>query len=328
LFLGSATIVAQAESFYCEKAHNNFDRIVCGQASFANRGNLEELQRQELMRLDGDMNAVYQKALRKHFDPALLRREQRAWVRARDLCAQDDGCGIFDIYHDRITNLRYDLSHPPATQAERDAAQLLSMGSPPGNNFAFDRQTANKGYGFGLCEALVRWFNNTTPTGNMIGPRRIAHYMPGLSEPEWQELDVQQHKELFAKLIKATRVNAPPKVIHNEIEAGLGGAYRLWMVKEDVYKDAKPETLAMFTVNAGSAAPDGDQHIWGAPQIVTDDLHDIDKQANINVMSAGGVLLNYKGEPYFISADANGGYVHGRHATCSITNFKPKAGNK
>ena len=163
---------------------------------------------------------------------------------------------------------------------------------------------------------MVRWINYKTPKGDMNEPFRTVTSMPNLVEPAWHELNIQQHKDLFSKLVESIRVNAPAKTVHKEIEDGLAGAYRLWMVKEDVYMDSKLETLVMFS---RKDAPLRERY-WGSPQIVTDDLRDVDKQANINVMSLGGMLLLYKDKPYFIRASAKSSYVSGRTATCEINN--------
>ena len=307
---------AEAASFDCTKASSTFEHIICGQKDAADSSNLTESQRQELIKLDDELNTVYRDTLAQYFDSALLRREQLAWLKARERCIRDTYCPLFDLYRDRIDNLRYDTEHPPKTPEEQKNFRLLSMGSPPGENFRFSRDSTSKGYGFGVCEAMVRWINHTTPKGDMNEPYRMVTSMPNLVEPAWHELNIQQHKELFAKLVESIRVNAPVKNVHKEIEDGLAGAYRLWMVREDVYMDSKLETLVMF---ASKNAPLSEKY-WGSPQIVTDDLRDVDRQANINIMSLGGILLHYKGKPYFISASAKSSFVSGHTATCEINN--------
>ena len=311
---------AQAASFDCRKASSTFEHAICGQKDAADRSGLTESQRQELIKLDDELNTVYRDTLAQYFDSALLRREQLAWLKARERCVRDTYCPVFDLYRDRIDNLRYDTEHAPKTPEEQANERLLSIGSPPGENFRFDRDATSKGYGFGVCESMVRWINHTTPKGDMNEPYRVVTSMPNLVEPAWHELDIQKHKELFVKLVESIRVNAPAKAVRKEIEDGLAGAYRLWMVKEDVYMDSKLETLVMFS---RKNAPLSEQY-WGSPQIVTDDLRDVDKQANINIMSLGGTLLRYKGKPYFISASAVTSFVSGHTATCAINNFRAR----
>lgn len=325
LFAGT---VANGANFDCEKPKTAFERLACGESITTIQGNenglLLEEDRQKLAELDDELNAVYKAALAKHFDPGLLRREQRAWLKARERCVQDDWCGIFGLYTDRIDNLRFDLEHPPRTQEERRHARLLSMGSPPGDNFTFDRDTRFKGYGFGLCEALVRWANHTTSKGNMVDPRRTIRRMPGLNDLPWQELDIHLHMDLFVKLIEYDWGRSSPRqFLDEQVEAARNGRYRLWVVKEDVMGDHKPETLILYTVSNGSsmATSDEEQRIWGSSLIVVDDLSEVDRQANINIRSLGGMLLHYKGKPYFISADGAEGFASGS-TVCSITNFK------
>ena len=318
---------AHGASFDCAKAHSTFEHVICGQKDAADRSNMIESRRQELIKLDDELNGVYREALGKYFDPALLRREQLAWLKARERCVRDTYCSILSLYHDRIDNLRYDLIHPPKTPEEQANARLLSMGSPPGDNFKFNQDASFKGYGLGLCEAMVRWINKLVPKGDMQAPYRILTSMPEMVEPTWQELDIQEHKELFAELVKfQRRMNTPEKAVEKEIKDGLAGAYTLWMTREDVYGDSKLETLVMFSRKNDLATPS--ERYAGSPQIVTDDLRSVDKQANINVMSLGGKLLDYKGKPYSISVYPNSGYASGGGVICEINNFKRKGSTK
>ena len=165
---------AQGASFDCGKASSTFEHVICGQKDAADHANLTESQRQELIKLDDKLNTVYRETVAKHFDPALLRREQQAWLKARERCVSDENCPLIGLYNDRVDNLRFDIAHPPKTPEEQTNARLLSMGSPSGDNFRFSRGATDKGYGFGVCEALVRWINHTTPKGYMDAPYRIV----------------------------------------------------------------------------------------------------------------------------------------------------------
>lgn len=316
---------AYAASFDCGKAHGIFERFVCSE-EVTNTIAPYPL-RPALIKLDAEMNVVYQEALTQHFDPAFLRREQRAWIKSRDRCVQYDksGCFLTGLYQDRIDNLRYDIAHPPKTPEEQANARLLSMGSPPGDNFAVDPHTyQSRGRGSGLCEALVRWINHTTPKGNLPSDNfySVVLGMPGLEEPAWQELDIQQHMELFAQLAEYENINSFESFVEQQIQLARGGKYRLWMLKENVDGDTKPETIVAYT-------PKEPTHkTWRTPVIVTDDLREVDKQANINRIRPRGGLMHYKDKPYFIIGIwGDAVHVKGLSTSCQIQNFKPE-GNK
>lgn len=328
IWLALALGQAHAADIDCQKAHTTFEHFLCGHPYKTDRINLVEEHRPELVKLDSELNVVYQEALAKHFDPALLKREQRAWLKARERCVRDDGCGIFDLYRDRIGNLRYDLAHPPKTQGERDNARLLSMGSPAGSNYAFDRDATVKGYGLGICETLLRWVNHTTRHGGMSDPWRVLTRMPGLAEPHWQEIDIAAHEALLSSLIAAIWVNAPAEQIRREVAAGVDGKDQLWVTKEDVTGDGKPETLAMVTAAAGNMASKKYSLQLGSAQIVTDDLREVDAAANRLLLSLHGSLLKFKGRPIFIRIETDRVYAHGRYAMCQINNFRPEGRQK
>lgn len=335
-------VKVQAADFNCEKPKTAFERLACGELIITiqenEKGLLGDEQRQKLAELDDELNAVYKEAMTTHFDPVLLRREQRVWLKIRERCALDDNCEVSGLYRDRIDNLRYDLEHPPQSEADRKSARLLSMGSPPGDNFTFSREATSKGYGYGLCEALVRWINYTTPKGNISEESgRKAIRMPGLSYPAWQELDMQQHLELFAKIIEfkdhGTLSMPPSQSVQKQIEAARMGQIRLWMVKEDVHRlfEGKPETLitySMSSTDTTSKNQGGEQRFFASPTVVTDDLRDVDIHATREMMG-NGILLYYKGKPYFISAFGSHASTHSPLlGGCEITNFKPERSKK
>lgn len=330
---------AQATSFDCARARSVFERMVCGDERLDESLQLGEDLRKELLKLDEELNAAYREVLSKHFDPELLKREQRVWLAARERCAREMNvpCNVFHLYRDRIDNLRYDLAHPPHTNAEREAARLLSMGSPPGDNFATSRQATFKGYGMEICEALVRWLNHTTPKGKMECSRCVVRSMPGIGEPAWQKLDTRQHEGLFAKIIEAGITDpgekGRPEIIRKRLEAARSQGYKLWMLKEDVYQNhrkGEPETIVLYALNMknfrGELSPEEGERVWGSVWIATDELRQIDKETTTRLLGASryAMLLYYKGQPYFIGPDMNGAFVKSRRFSgtfCNIDNF-------
>ncbi len=338
---------AQAASDDCGKAKTQAEKVVC------EGHELSEQDRHEIFALDSELAEIYGEALRKVPDPVLLKHEQEAWLKAREqyFCEQKYS-GIMpgwitDLYRDRIANLRYDLAHPPATEAARKSAALLSMASSPGGNFAIQPSEFYLGPGHGLCEALVRWFNHTTPKGKMKCPARIVRSTPGISEPDWVELDIRQHEALFVKLMQAWSVGGAeyffklrpttwptPEDIHARLEEARAGKYRMWMVKQDVDgvgRDGKLETIVMIqrALSDESCSEDG---TW----YVKEDLSELDEGKTRNSVGGakpGAVLVHYKGRAYFSAMTSTGGLVSGdlgRHMTylCQIDNYSQEGEKK
>jgi len=295
--------------FDCKKANSPFEKHACD----------PEVNRWRLAWADNELNTVYRDALAKHFDPELLRKEQRVWLKARDRCVKDIHCNVENLYDDRIYNLRYDTVYPPQTQEDKNNARLLSMGSPAGNNFYIDRV----GYGLVICEAMVRWLNHTVPEGKIPYDSSPLPQLPGLEEPEWIELNVQQHKDLFVKLLTANRTNAPKDKLQAEIRHALSGHYHLWMIKEDVTGMAEQETLVTFSIKANLEKINDSE--WKVPPFLSNDnLSDIDlpkSKATISVYGMG--MKMFKGSPYFIGGGGTGVYVRDKVSICSIKNYRP-----
>jgi len=336
---------AHATSFDCVQARSVFERMVCGDERLDESLQLGEDLRKELLKLDEELNAVYGEVLSKHFDPELLKREQRAWLAARERCTREMNvpCNVFHLYRDRIDNLRYDLTHPPRTEADREAARLLSMGSPPGDNFAISRQATFKGYGMEICEALVRWFNHRTPKGTMECSRCVVRSMPGIREPAWQKLDTPQHEGLFAKIIEAGITDpgekGRPEIIRKRLEAARTQGYKLWMLKEDVYQShrkGKPETMVLYALNMknfrGELSLEEQERMWGSEWLVTDDLREVDKEPHNHAFGVlnYGQLLYYKGKPFYIGASSTAFITSSRYSGtfCNIDNFGAKPGRR
>jgi len=289
--------------FDCNKAKSPFERYACD----------SEVNRWRLARADTELNTVYRDALATHFDPDLLRKEQRVWLKARDRCVKDFHCDVNKLYDDRIYNLRYDMAYPPQTKEEKDNARLLSMASPMGDNFHIAYQPDFKGNGEEMCEAMVRWINHTTPKGNIPFGPSPEFSLPGLTEPKWKEIDIHQYKELFISYFKAKNKYKTAKKIQEEIDAAFAGNYRLWMLKEDVFADYKPDILVTYSGDRGETF----KH---PPLLADQSMQSIDKLYSAYPM-ADGTMRYYKGYPYFMGG--SGGtivYIKSERGTCEITN--------
>jgi len=288
--------------FDCKKASTSFEKYACD----------PQANRWMLAKADNELNTVYRDALTRYFDPDLLRKSQRAWLKARDRCVKDIHCNVLNLYEDRIYDLRYDMAHPPQTKEEKDNARLLSMALPMGDNFHIAYQPDFEGYGTGICEAMVRWMNHTTPKGNIPFGPSPAFSLPGLTGPTWQEIDIHQYKELFISYFKAKNKYKTAKKIQEEINAAFARNYRLWMLKEDVFADYRPDILVTYSGDRGETF----KH---PPLLADQSMQSIDKLYSAYPM-AGGTLRYYKAYPYFIGGPGNSFYIKSERGTCEITN--------
>ena len=83
------SFAAQAASFDCTKSTNKVEKLICSNS--------------ELTKLDEDMAKVYDELRKKTPDEALLKRQQREWLKWRNRC-QDLVC-LDERYRQRIVAL-------------------------------------------------------------------------------------------------------------------------------------------------------------------------------------------------------------------------------
>lgn len=83
------SFAAQAASFDCTKSTNKVEKLICSNS--------------ELAKLDEDMAKVYEEVRKKTPDEALLKRQQREWLKWRNRC-QDLAC-LDERYRQRIVAL-------------------------------------------------------------------------------------------------------------------------------------------------------------------------------------------------------------------------------
>jgi uncharacterized protein len=280
----------------------------------------------QLTKMAEEIDVAFGQVLARTSDPDLLMAEQRVWLQVRDHAVTSGPTWgiILDLYRDRAENLQYELAvEPRRSEADRSNRQLLSMASPAGDHFNIKRL----GFGLGLCEALVRWFNHTTPTGRMQCPAQIVHSMQGITELVWEQLDIGEHEALFVKILEATRVGTSayfryvdtgsksvdwlkPDRLEQVLAEARAGKWKLWMVNADIFPDpgGNFETIVRpeFVRDDGACLVE-QAMTW----FVTDDLLDIDRERSMNsTRAAGRMLLNYRGRPKFITVDiGDGAYV-------------------
>lgn len=103
LMLGFA---AQAASFDCGKAQSNVEKMVCANA--------------ELSRLDEEIARLYGDVFKKSPDEALLKKQQRGWLKARNRC-KDNSC-LSEYYRGRLA----ELNEANVFKAEESYTLLMS----------------------------------------------------------------------------------------------------------------------------------------------------------------------------------------------------------
>jgi len=108
IVLGGLTLsfAAHAASFDCGKAQSTVEKMVCTDA--------------ELSRLDEEIAKVYGEVLKKFPDEALLKKQQRGWLKARNRC-KDISC-LSDYYRGRLA----ELNEANVFKAEESYALVMS----------------------------------------------------------------------------------------------------------------------------------------------------------------------------------------------------------
>lgn len=318
----------------CLETNTPFGQYFCHRTVITYQGNENEYSYDEefegpsasLSDYDQKLQTAYAEALKKHFDPVLLHKEQLAWLRQREICVLDDNCvSPVGLYEDRIYNLRYAIEHPPQEEKEKKLARVVSMGTPPGNNFviAVGKST--------LCHALVRWLNYTTPKGDFGKGYQMIKDMPGITFPAWQELNIDQHKGLFLDILDSSNdpllYGRQPKVTYEEARAK---GERLWMVKAkiDYQPDNRKQTIVWHRIpymksKTGSEIVYGDDpYLYGSGRlwIVYDDLSGVDSEQSRYIGQRSADMFLYFNEiPFFLSAYSRHAFIY--NPTCEINNF-------
>lgn len=192
---------AEAASFDCGKASQDVEKNICAN--------------EEISALDEQLSAAYKKALIDAPKPASFKKEQQAWLQARDkACYLLDGHGewtsisnmpdetcLMDLYKDRISTLEYESTRPKGERQKAWSIEFpLSMASPVGNRFEIHpmhKSDRNLGHGYAICEAMVRWANINQD--EMTCPAEVVNTMPGMKDVEWQPLNPKSYETLIFK---------------------------------------------------------------------------------------------------------------------------------
>lgn len=193
LMVGLVVGQAQAASFDCGKASTKVEKLICTDA--------------ELSRLDEALAEVYADAL-KSTDPANFKAEQKAWLKKRNQCRNND-C-LISTYQRRIEAIRMALgiSPPPVPQAKatqqptawtdksawrceqiaNKASRKQCEKSRDAEPYAFEIRSVGEGKGYTLCELFRQ---NIEALGELphCGIRIHPKFKKYFSLPEWEDLD-------------------------------------------------------------------------------------------------------------------------------------------
>lgn len=142
------------------------------------------------------------------------------------------------------------------------------------NQAAHAEYVITQGKGWRLCEALLKELQRQAPKNAENCPVDLLRSLPGVTEPEWKDMDVTRHEDLIRKLalyrgIKhgpyfdenrradaiAKFTKAFPKALESEVEAAHKGGVRLRVARINVQRmnpytnlpDSSPQTIVRHT---------------------------------------------------------------------------------
>lgn len=131
-----------------------------------------------------------------------------------------------------------------------------------------------QGKGWRLCEVLLKELQRQAPKNSENCPVDLLRSLPGVTEPEWKDLDVNRHEDLIRKLALyqgimhgpyfdesrrtdaiAKFTKAFPKALKDEIEFARKGGIRLRVARVNVQRvnpytnlpDSSPQTIVRRT---------------------------------------------------------------------------------
>ena len=166
-----AVATAHAAGFDCKKASTEVEKMICANAHLSN--------------LDEELAVIYRDAIGKatQAGKATLRKEQTAWFQSRNAC-QDNLC-IEGVYRTRIAILT-------AAVSARGPARESGVSKP--------RYTLAHGQGWSVCESYLKFLNATPATEEPPLCDLKLKRVPGMREPDWEVLDVQQNLKLVHEI--------------------------------------------------------------------------------------------------------------------------------
>lgn len=247
LLVAMASGSGLAASFDCEKAKTEVEKAICAD--------------RELSKSDQEMADAYRAALKHAQDREGLRREQWAWLRARD-----EGCGpavacLHGLYADRLARL---MAYPRANEPSERSSDVPERYGPFVILLGMRSQ---------LCERYRRilyaidaqvFARPRNPDAEaLFRARHIPEQFSEFSQPVWREIDPREHLDLaveVARRMDSVRNWPDPYAgasseqrmrSRRSSEGGLLTNYRhrhdKWYLGEaDIDNDSQPDRLIKF----------------------------------------------------------------------------------
>lgn len=164
----------QAASFDCAKASTKVEHIICDTP--------------EISKLDDELAQAYKAALQDQVQVDAIKQAQKNWIKERNGCA--DAVCVKEAYEARIEIF---LASKPI--------KLASMAGMIGDQNA-KYVIFGQGQGQTFCEAILVALNKKKVSDD-YSPCMSEEILklPGVTDPEWEKLDLAQHEELAKKII-------------------------------------------------------------------------------------------------------------------------------
>jgi uncharacterized protein len=173
----SASILAldvEAASFDCAKASTKVEHIICDSP--------------EITKLDEELAQNYKAALQGQLKADAIRQAQKLWVKERNRCV--DAACVKEAYEARIQIF---LASKPISTVSKAGM----IGDQKAKYVIF-----GQGHGQTFCEAILVALNKKKISDDYspcISEEILK--LPGVTDPQWEKLDLAQHEELAKKLV-------------------------------------------------------------------------------------------------------------------------------
>ncbi|MDD2894136.1 MAG: lysozyme inhibitor LprI family protein [Halothiobacillaceae bacterium] len=165
---------AQTASFDCAKAGTKVEHIICDNS--------------EISKLDDELAQAYKSALQDQVQLDAIKQAQKNWIKERNGCA--DAVCVKEAYEARIEIFF-------ASKPIKSASMAGMIGDQNAKYVIF-----GQGQGQTFCEAILVALNKKKISDDYrpCMSKEILK-LPGVTDPQWEKLDLAQHEELAKKII-------------------------------------------------------------------------------------------------------------------------------